>query len=100
MLPGRLLKTAGPAGSAAAAAAVGSFRGVKHSRGRTKESKAGGIILVNTGKDIRNLLYTRTGQQSTVLVPGNKSTGTVRYRTACSSRRRDKAGRSRSHMAV
>ena len=29
----------------------------KHSRGRTKESKAGGIILVNTGKDIRNLLY-------------------------------------------
>ena len=29
MLPGRLWKTAGPAGSAAAAAAVGSFRGVK-----------------------------------------------------------------------
>ena len=57
MLPGRLWKTAGPAGSAAAAAAVGSFRGVKHSRGRTKESKAGGIILVNTGEDIRNLLY-------------------------------------------
>ena len=59
MLPGRLWKTAGPAGSAAAAAAVGSFRGVKHSRGRTKESKAGGIILVNTGKHIRNLLSGR-----------------------------------------
>ena len=60
MLPGRLWKTAGPAGSAVAAAAVGSFRGVKHSRGRTKESKAGGIILVYSGKDIsRNLLYYR-----------------------------------------
>ena len=57
MPPGRLWKTAGLAGSAAAAAAVGSFRGVKHSRGRTKESKAGGIILVNTVKDIRNLLF-------------------------------------------
>ena len=38
-----LWKTASRAGSAAAAAAVGSFHGVKPGRGRTKESKAGGL---------------------------------------------------------